>query len=104
MENNEITRTNASTGVSSYRVSNQTAATADYQVSEKTALLFDCIRQGSDFYGQVLAAVAAYWGDQQADKVAAEFTDKWHEMEKELERLAMEVITDNLFTIGNTQI
>lgn len=83
---------------------NQPAATANYQVSEKTALLLDCIRQGSDFYGQVLAAVAAYWGDQQADEVAAEFSAKWSEMEKELERLTMEAITDNLFTIGNTRI
>ena len=83
----------------------RTAATANgYQVSEETAMLFDCIRLSSDFYGQVLDAVAAYWGDQQADKVAAEFTDKWHEMEKELERLAMGEITDNLFTIGNTKI
>lgn len=85
---------------------NQPAATANnnYQVSEKTALLFDCIRLSSDFYGQVSAAVAAYWGDPQADKVMAEFSAKWSEMEKELERLAMEEITDNLFTIGNTQI
>lgn len=82
---------------------NQTATTA-YQVSEKTAALLDCIRLSSDFYGQVSAAVAAYWGDPQADKVMAEFTDKWHEMEKELERLTMEVISDNLFTIGNTKI
>ena len=75
-----------------------------YAVSKKTELMFQCIRLNSYLFGKVSEAVAAYWGEEQEDKVMERFSAKWSELEEELQRLAMEIISDNLMEEGNNVI
>lgn len=83
---------------------NKKEISTTYAVSKKTELWFQCIRLNSYLYGKVSEAAAAYWGEEQEDEIMKRFSAKWSELEEELQRLAMEVISDNLFEEGNNVI
>lgn len=91
MENNEITRTNASTGVSSYRVSNQTAA------------LIDRLKEAYTLSGKITDDVEAIYGAG-VSHVMRPFDEKFSDMVAELEKLVMCSVFENISQLGNEDL
>ena len=90
MTNNEMT-TNASTGVSNYRVSNQTAA------------LIDRLKEAYALNGRVTENIEAIYGAG-ALNASKQFDACFSEMVEELEKLVMCSVFENLSQLGNEDL
>ncbi len=81
-----------------------TMANNQFNVSEETSSLLNCIATMNSFYDQVSKSASGIWGNEQTEKVLEPFTEKYQALRVELQKLLMDSIDLNLSQIGSRTI
>ena len=81
-----------------------TGINQDYKVSNATAKLVRCYTMANNLYAEVANTLEEIYGEMQVDTVIQQFSDKFGEMQKELEEMLTDCIMDNLNTADNDNV
>lgn len=75
-----------------------------YAVSEQTAKFVRCYTLANKLYAEVANTLEEIYGEMLVDTAIQKFSDKFGEMQKELEKMLTDCIIDNLYTAGNDNV
>lgn len=75
-----------------------------YAVSEKTAKFVRCYTLAIKLYTEVSNVLEEVYGEMLVDTAIQQFSDKFGDMQKELEKMLTECIIDNLYTADNDNV
>ena len=76
----------------------------DYKVSKATANLVRCYTMANNLYAEVANTLEEIYGEMQVDTAMQQFSDKFGDMQKELEKMLTDCIMDNLNTADNDNV
>ena len=75
-----------------------------YKVSEQTAKFVRCYTLANELYAEVANTLEEIYGEMQVDTAIQQFSDKFGDMQKELEIMLTDCMIDNLNTAGNDNV
>lgn len=75
-----------------------------YAVSEETAKLVRCYTMANKLYAEVANTLEEIYGEMLVDTAMQKFSDKFGDMQKELEEMLTDCIIDNLTTADNDNV
>lgn len=79
--------------------------TTEWSVSTDTGLLIDCLKSMDNLYGEILNAIEVHYGEEQEDAIIERVISKpYLALRDAIKVILLEVMEENLATIGSTEL